>query len=484
MTNSSSAGSHWRRGAGFLLLTTFLPGVVQRYAGHRALGTIALRVWGVVVGIVVLLGLALWLFPGPIVGLLLSPGVAGVARILLWVVFVGWLVMMLDAWRLSKPMSMPQNARLGMTIAVVTLAATVGFSAAYVSSLLAAAANVAQVLPGGGETSAKEGRFNVLLLGVDAAEDRDGVRPDSINLVSIDAETGRTVVFGLPRNMQRVPFAEGSPMRKAYPNGFHCPDDKCMLNAVWTAGEDRAAEFPADVNPGLEATKAAVSETLGLEINYYALVDMNGFAKMVDALGGIQLDIKKRIPIGGGSSPVSGHIEPGEGVHLDGYHALWFARSRIGADDYERMQRQKCVLSAMSKQLDPQTVADRFVELSEAGKDLLKTDVPGSELVNLVSLAAKGKDLQVASINFSPPVIERTANPDFQLIRRLVRERISAAEQADEATPAAEAPTESAQQDQPKPAQPEDKAGPDETPEPYQPAGAVEDLEQVCSVSG
>ncbi|WP_296140774.1 LCP family protein [uncultured Tessaracoccus sp.] len=429
---------HRRRAVGFLLLSALLPGSVQRFAGNRRVGTIALRTWGIALAVVLVVALAAWLAPGPTVGFLVTPWVTVVAKALVWVLFLGWAVVLFDAWRLARPLGLPQRTRLVMTATVGVLVVALGMAANTVASGFTAAGNIGQVLPGGGDTTKKAGRYNVLLLGVDSAAHREGLRPDSITVASVDAETGRAVLFGLPRNMQGVPFPESSPMHELYPDGFRCPDDECMLNAVWTAGEDAADRFPDDAQPGLEATKAAVSETLGLDLNYYAMVDMQGFRSLVDAMGGIELDVMQRIPIGGGGAPVSGYIEPGRGVHLDGAHALWFARSRHDSSDYERMQRQKCVMSAMVHQLDPKTVATRFVELSEAGKSLLRTDVPGNQLVDLASLALKTREHQIAAVNFTPPLVPNTADPDFDKIRRTVEESIARAEAADEAQPPSE----------------------------------------------
>lgn len=428
---------HNRRAVGFLLMSSLLPGSVQRFAGNRRIGAIALRTWGAVVVLLVIIGLAAWLVPGPTVSVLLTPWVATTAKVLIWALFAGWLLLLLDAWRLARPMEMPRGHRLAMTIGVGVLAITVGFTTGYVASAFTAAGTVGEVLPGGGDAEEKAGRFNLLLLGLDSADDRIGIRPDSINVASVDAETGRTVLFGLPRNMQGVPFAEDSPMREAFPDGFRCPDNECMLNAVWTAGEAHADLFPEGVDAGLQATKDAVGATLGLELNYYAMVDMNGFSSIIDAMGGIQMDVMKRIPIGGGGSPVSGYIEPGKGVLLDGRNALWFARSRHQSSDYERMQRQKCVLAAMANQLDPMVVATRFVDLSRAGKDLLRTDVGRGEIVELAELALRGRSLDMASVNFMPPLIPNTADPDFTLIRDTVAQHISDAERADEQLPTA-----------------------------------------------
>ncbi|WP_297741852.1 LCP family protein [uncultured Tessaracoccus sp.] len=422
-----------RRAIGCLLFSAVLPGSVQRYVGNRRVGVLAARVLAGLFVSLVVVGLSVLIAPGATVGFLLTPWVTVVCRVALWMLFIGWVALLVDSWRLSRPMELPQRARLAMTLTVVALAVVMGLVTNLIAGAFAAAGNVGSVLPGGGDTEKKAGRYNIMLLGVDASDERIGVRADSVNVASINAETGQTVIFGLPRNMQGVPFPKDSPMHAIYPDGFRCANNECMLNAIWTVAEEHADQFPEGLNVGLAATKAAVGETLGLDINYYALVDMHGFSSIIDAMGGINIDVMKRIPIGGGSSPVFGYIEPGKDVHLDGKHALWFARSRHGSSDYERMQRQKCVMSAMVAQLDPQVVATRFVELSEAGKDLLLTDVPRDQIVELAGLALEARNRQIASVNFMPPLIPDTAHPDFGLIRETVQSAIKASEQSDKA---------------------------------------------------
>lgn len=414
-----------RRAIGLILLTVFLPGAAQYVAGNRGVGRVALRIWVALVAFALLTGLGLLFWRGQTVGFLLNGMVTVVMRILVWLVFLGWLGLLFDAWRLSRPPDLKRRARLILTGACVTLAVAAGLGTNLLASAFTAAGYVSDVFTGGGDTQAKRGRYNILLLGVDAAADREGLRPDSINVASIDAESGRTVVFGLPRNLVGVPFPSSSPLAKLYPDGFRCGEE-CMLNGVYALGQEHADLYQGR-EAGLTAMKEAVSETLGLELNYYAMVDLAGFQKLVDAMGGINLDIGKRVPVGGVGSEVYGWIEPGTDVHLDGYHALWFARSRADSDDYERMARQKCVMAAMAKQLDPGTVAARFVDLAEAGSDIVRTDVGTDQLPELVGLAIRGKALPIESVNFAPPLI-RTSSPDFSLIRRTVAETIEASE--------------------------------------------------------
>jgi LCP family protein required for cell wall assembly len=265
-------------------------------------------------------------------------------------------------------------------------------------------------------TSAHEGRYNVLLLGGDSGADRWGLRPDSITVASIDADTGRTVLFGLPRNMTGFPFAAGSVMAQQFPDDYDC--EGCELNSLATWAADHKSLFRQFANPGVEATSEAVEGITGLQINYYAMVNLQGFRTMVQAVGGLTLNVRDRIPIGGVGGPVTGHIEPGV-QRLNGFQTLWFARSRESADDYSRMARQKCVMSAMLKQLSPRTVVTKFEAITEASEKLVTTDLPASELGRFAELAMKARSQPVRTVSFVPPVIA-TGDPDIGKIHAMV----------------------------------------------------------------
>ena len=104
----------------------------------------------------------------------------------------------------------------------------------------------------GQKSKADKGRYNVLLIGGDSGADRIGTRPDSMTVASIDADTGRTVLIGLPRNMAKVPFPAGTAMAKQFPEGFQwnkCAAE-CLLNAVYTyAAEPQERCSPATRTP-------------------------------------------------------------------------------------------------------------------------------------------------------------------------------------------------------------------------------------------
>lgn len=421
---------HTRRAWGLLAMSTLLPGSAQYVSGRRDVGRVAMRVWAALLGVALIAGLGLLLLRGPTLGVLLNPVITGAFAFMAWAGFAGWTLLVLDSWRLARPLRLVRQARLTLTVVVVVLVALGASLTSVAANALTAAGNISAVLQGGGDSTHNDGRYNILLLGADAAASREGIRPDSINVASVDAVTGRAVIFGLPRNLQGAPFPQDSPLAALYPEGFRCDEDACMLNGVYALAEENAELYPEGA-AGLSATREVVSELLGLEINYHAMVDMAGFESLVDAMGGITLTVGQDVPIGGGGSAVSGYVEAGENVHLGGYEALWLARSRHESSDYERMIRQKCVMSAMAKQLDPAVVATRFVELSEAGRNLLVTDVGTGHVAELAELALRAKSLELVSINFTPPLIV-TATPDLPLIRSTVSQAIADSEALDE----------------------------------------------------
>ena len=210
-------------------------------------------------------------------------------------------------------------------------------------------------------------------------------------------------------------------MEKYFPDGYDC--DECLLNSLSTWAGDHPEAFKGESDPGMAATTEAIEGITGLKINYHAMVNLQGFRNLVAAMGGLKLNVRDRIPIG---LPVTDYIEPGV-RRLNGFETLWFARSRHSADDYSRMARQKCVMSAMLQQLSPSMVISKFEDLAKAGESLLETDLPASELGRFAELALKARSQNIASISFVPPQIS-TSNPDLDKIHSMVSTAIDRSE--------------------------------------------------------
>ena len=430
-----------RRGLTFLLMTLVLPGSAQVAAGNRRVGRLALRVWAALWVVAILLGLFVLLWHGAAITVMTKPFTLRVLQGLLVALGVGWALLFLDAWRISSPPDLARRHRLGFAALSIGLAFAVMIGLVASANVVSAQRElVSTVFAGGGDKVAKAGRINILLMGGDAGADRTGLRPDSMTVASVDAATGRTVLISLPRNLEKAPFPASSPMRKKFPKGFDCPNDVCMLNAVYTYAMGHKDLYPKVKNPGAQATKEAIEGTTGLTINYWALIDLKGFEDLVDALGGITMDVYRKVPIGGGPThPIYGYVEAGKNRHLDGKEALWFARSRSDSSDWDRIVRQKCVMNAMLNQLDPVTVLTKFNGIASASKEIVATDVPASQVSTVLDLAQKAKTKPVGSLAIVPPLLKSPANPDFGKIRAAVTEQIAKSEALDEPKPSATA---------------------------------------------
>jgi anionic cell wall polymer biosynthesis LytR-Cps2A-Psr (LCP) family protein len=132
-------------------------------------------------------------------------------------------------------------------------------------------------------------------------------------------------------------------------------------------------------------------------------------------------------------SPVTGQMNPGL-LHLDGYHALWYARSRSNSSDYARMARQKCVEEAMLTQLNPQKVITAFRQLAGAAASYTQTDIPASQLSMLASVAEQARSQPLHKVDLIPPAVP-PGNPNWTTVRAMV----NAAVASTRATPAATA---------------------------------------------
>lgn len=423
-----------RRAWWLLLLTILIPGSAQLVAGSKRLArigiTATLSFWAFIL-LMLVLGLinkswVIWLATLPILVWVLSAALFGYA--------VLFAILTIDTLRLMR-LGRLYNRERWITFGAVVLAGVLGTSAiSYAGNLAGVQANfIGSIFNQGGYTTPVDGRYNIMLLGADSGEDRFGIRPDSISVISIDAATGHAVNIGIPRNLQHVSFSEGSPMLTVYPNGWNCGID-CLINAIYKDVEDNHAELYPDAiskgsTPGTEATRDAVEYVTGLEIQSYVLIDMSSFKKLINALGGIDINVKERLPIGGqldDLSDVKGWIEAGQ-QHMNGRIALWYARSRHSTSDYDRMRRQHEVEQQVLKQFDPATVLSRFQQIAGAAEQMIHTDIPSPMLSQYVDLAIKAREHGIAELSLTPPDID-VVNPNFSAIRAMVKKSFKQSE--------------------------------------------------------
>ena len=265
-------------------------------------------------------------------------------------------------------------------------------------------------------------RLNVLLLGGDAGIGRSGVRTDTIILASLDAESGDVGLFSVPRNIARVPLPESLGV-------WACDCFPSIINELWDYGVRNPARFPGTRPPGAAALISAMEEMMGVPIHHYALVNLDGFVDLIDAIGGVDIIVTERIydsayPHEDGTTEVI-DLAPGT-YEMDGHLALAYARSRQGSDDYNRMGRQRCLLQAVSAQADPVTIARSFSDITNTIKNNLLTDIPLERLPDLIQLIPKIDPERIVAIGFVPPdytgprTVDSYNTPDLAAIRHAV----------------------------------------------------------------
>jgi len=416
-------------------LNLLIPGSVQLLAGNRRLGRFGVAMTFVLWVSLLLLVICYLVWPTGIYTLVSSP--AGLWAITAVLVFyaVLWITLTLDTLRLARLVRTAPAARGWIAAIAVLLMVGLSGTAAYGAFVASTARGaLAEVFAQAPPEPPVDGRYNILLLGADAGPDRDGLRPDSISVVSIDASTGAATIIGLPRNMLDVPFSPGSPMAAKYPAGYGssgCEVDVCLLNSIYTEAQLVAPElYPnavaAGSQPGIEAMRDAAQGITGLTVQYYALIDMQGFLDLVDSLGGVTIDIPTAVPIH--SDDVTWTVAEwmGPGVtHLDGYHALWYARSRHDTSDYDRMARQRQLEEAVLQQFTPANVLSKFQGIAQAGTRVVKTDIPQSTLGYFVELASKAKQLPITTVELVPDNGVDPDNPDYPYILGLVQAAVA-----------------------------------------------------------
>jgi len=242
-------------------------------------------------------------------------------------------------------------------------------------------------------------RLNILLIGADASEIRTGLRTDTMITVSIDPATGDAAMFSVPRNWTYAPLPEGMGV-------WDCDCYPELINELWTQGERKPEAFSGPGSPPENAVKGVISEFLGIPIHYYAMVNLDGFVDVVDALGGIELYVPTRVVDSEykDENGVRGEIVFEQGLQeMDGHLALAYSRTRRQDSDYFRMNRQRCVIDAVLEQTDPLSLLANFGSIADAVKRSMQTDIPISALPQLVELLPKVDRENIVSVRFIPP---------------------------------------------------------------------------------
>jgi LCP family protein required for cell wall assembly len=270
-------------------------------------------------------------------------------------------------------------------------------------------------------------RLNILLIGTDQRPNQGTYNTDTLIVVSIDPTTKQVAMFSLPRDSFGVPVPPG-PLQNAFGSTYQ---DK--INSFFTRVRNRP-----DLVPGTSRTRGynGLKEVLGylynLDIKYFVEVNFDGFKQVVDALGGVTINVQ--VPVLDESYPSdtgrTARVYIPAGIqHMTGAQALVYARSRHLSDDFDRGARQQRVLTSLREQADVAALIPKIPDLVKAVQNTVRTDIPQDQLARLAGLAASVDTKNIRSYVFSLPLYgtqtppgapQYRYYPDVSKIRRAV----------------------------------------------------------------
>jgi LCP family protein required for cell wall assembly len=233
---------------------------------------------------------------------------------------------------------------------------------------------------------AEDGRLNVLLIGSDAGPGRWSMRADAIILVSVDIATGRIAAFSVPRYTRNVPLPEPAA------SAFKC---RCLsddwFNALYVYANQHPKLFPGkdETTRGLNALNGAAEQLFGVHMDGMVVADLNGFIALVDAIGGVTIDIPEpvydaRYPKPDGSGTMILTFKAGK-QHLDGWHALAYARTRHQDSDVGRMYRQQLVIQSLRREVGCDLLG-KLPAMLDVARDNLWTNLPLDDVPEMLSI--------------------------------------------------------------------------------------------------
>lgn len=243
----------------------------------------------------------------------------------------------------------------------------------------------------------EDGRINILLLGKATPDYPGRDLTDTIMIASVDLKTMKVALFSLPRDLYvRIPRTELSTKINAlYQQGLN----ESKRETVRKTGKKEVEQ--EDHANGVDLVRRSVEDVVGSTIHYYAIVDYAGFTQVIDAMGGVNVNVERDILDTRYPGPNYSYqtFKLDKGLHtLDGATALKYVRERHSdpLGDFGRAYRQQQVIEAVkNKALSAQTFLNPFalIGLLNAAGDNIRTDITPEEIESFIDIA-RGTDTQ------------------------------------------------------------------------------------------
>jgi LCP family protein required for cell wall assembly len=264
--------------------------------------------------------------------------------------------------------------------------------------------------------------MNILLLGNDGEiTDDNFIRTDTMIIVSINRTAGTVAMISLPRDM--YVYMPGWTMQR--------------LNLAYIHGQ--AGGWP---DGGFGLMRQTLLYNFGINVHYYAMVNLTGFKAIVDAVGGVDLAVdcaiedlpllEAEVPRGAYKANDDGYYVLPVGYYtMNGAEALWYARSRHSSSDFDRGPRQQQVLRAVWRKARETGLLNNIIPLWNEGSQFIETNMTLQDVLGLAPLAlsidsGNIQDFKLArtyhTIPWQPPDGSNVQIPVPDTMRQLLQE--------------------------------------------------------------
>ena len=257
-------------------------------------------------------------------------------------------------------------------------------------------------------------RINILLLGIDRRSGNSWTsRTDTIIVVTVDPTNKTAGMMSIPRDLQLTIPGYG--------------EDR--INTANVYGESR--KYPGGGPALLERT---IEYNFGIPIDYYVMVDFKGFEKIIDTLGGVEINVPRDLKDTKYPDPRPGDpyayktVQFKAGLqHMEGARALEYARSRMSSSDFDRATRQQLVLLAIREKALSLNVIPKIPSLVLTMGDTIKTDMSVDDMLNLAQLGPQIDLSNVKQLVLKPPLVYGYKRADLAAVQLPVWDKINAA---------------------------------------------------------
>jgi LCP family protein required for cell wall assembly len=256
-------------------------------------------------------------------------------------------------------------------------------------------------------------RTTILLTGVDSGHDREHALTDTLLVVSVDSADKTAVMMSIPRDISDF---------QLYSGGIY----HGKINSLMTAARLDPKRFP---DGPMGTLTRQIGFIIGVPVDYYAQINLEGFEQMVNLVGGVDIDNPRAIddPLYDWFDGTHGFQLSAGPHHLDGRLALAYVRSRqgVGDSDFTRARRQQQVLGALRLKMTTPAGLRQLPGLLDAASRTIRTDFPAERLRDYLALAKEVGDAQTQRYVLGPPYARTPTTPGSTYVLLIDRDRIA-----------------------------------------------------------